>query len=79
MDALYYLPLGGAGEIGMNMYLYGYGPKDNPRWIMVDCGIGFPDTAHAPGVEVMTPDPKFIADRAESLDEVSGRDCQAQI
>ena len=70
MDALYYLPLGGADEIGMNMYLYGYGPKDNRRWIMVDCGIGFPDAAHAPGVEVMTPDPTFIADRADTLDGI---------
>lgn len=35
-DRLIYLPLGGAGEIGMNMYLYGYGPKDNERYILVD-------------------------------------------
>ena len=43
MNGLYYLPLGGTDEIGMNMYLYGYGPEGNQRWIMVDCGIGFPD------------------------------------
>ncbi len=70
MDALYYLPLGGAGEIGMNLYLYGYGPRHSARWIIVDCGIGFPDAAHAPGVEVMTPDPQFIADRADALDGI---------
>ena len=70
MDALYYLPLGGADEIGMNLYLYGYGSRSDTRWIMVDCGIGFPDAAHAPGVEVMTPDPKFIADRADQLDGI---------
>ena len=40
---IYYLPLGGAGEIGMNMYLYGYGKEPDTKWIMVDCGIGFAD------------------------------------
>ncbi len=70
MNGLYYLPLGGADEIGMNMYLYGYGPKGNQRWIMVDCGIGFPDAAHAPGVETMTPDPSFIAERKDKLDAI---------
>ncbi len=70
MDGLYYLPLGGTDEIGMNMYLYGYGPERAQRWIMVDCGIGFPDEAQAPGVETMTPDPKWIAERADKLDAV---------
>jgi len=70
MDGLYYLPLGGTDEIGMNMYLYGYGPEGNQRWIMVDCGIGFPDEAQAPGVETMTPDPKWIAERKDRLDGI---------
>lgn len=70
MNSLYYLPLGGAAEIGMNMYLYGYGPEDNVRWIMVDCGIGFPDTGHAPGVETMTVDPSFIEERRDRLDAI---------
>ena len=70
MDALFYLPLGGADEIGMNLYLYGYGPERDQRWIMVDCGIGFPDAAFAPGVELMMPDPSFITERADSLDAI---------
>lgn len=70
MDGLYYLPLGGTDEIGMNMYLYGYGPEGKQRWIMVDCGIGFPDEAHAPGVETMTPDPEWIAERRDRLDGI---------
>lgn len=37
-NRLIYLALGGAGEIGMNMYLYGYGPKDRERFILVDMG-----------------------------------------
>ena len=70
MNGLYYLPLGGADEIGMNMYLYGYGPEGKQRWIMVDCGIGFPDEAQAPGVETMTPDPAWIAERSDRLDGI---------
>ena len=70
MESLYYLPLGGADEIGMNLYLYGYGTEENRRWIMVDCGIGFPDAAFAPGVEIMTPDPQFIADQSDRLDAI---------
>lgn len=70
MDGLYYLPLGGTDEIGMNMYLYGYGPEGNQRWIMVDCGIGFPDEAQAPGVETMTPDPAWIVERRDRLDGI---------
>jgi len=70
MDGLYYLPLGGTDEIGMNMYLYGYGPEGKQRWIMVDCGIGFPDEAYAPGVETMTPDPEWIAERRDRLDGI---------
>ncbi len=42
-DRLIYLALGGAGEIGMNMYLYGYGPEGAERFILVDMGVSFPD------------------------------------
>ena len=40
-NELVYVALGGAGEIGMNCYVYGYGPADDRRWIVVDLGIGF--------------------------------------
>ncbi len=60
---LLFLPLGGAGEIGMNMNLFGYGG----RWLMVDCGVTFGgDTT--PGVDVIMPDPAFIVDRVNELD-----------
>ncbi len=68
--SLVYAPLGGAGEIGMNMYLYGYGPAKDRRWIMVDCGIGFGDMDTSPGVELMVPDVGFIADQADRLDAI---------
>jgi len=61
-DELVFLPLGGAGEIGMNLNLYGYGG----RWLMIDCGISFADET-MPGLEVIMPDPTFIEERREDL------------
>ena len=49
-ERLIYVPLGGAGEVGMNAYLYGYGPKGRERFILVDLGITFPDMGGQPGV-----------------------------
>ena len=66
MDAatgdLAFLPLGGTGEIGMNLNLYRCGG----RWLAVDCGIGF-GGADLPEVDVMMPDPGFIAERRDRL------------
>ncbi len=62
-EELAFLALGGVGEIGMNMSLYGY----KGRWVMVDCGITFADDT-LPGVDVIMPDPAFIAERAGQLD-----------
>ena len=62
-DELLFLPLGGAGEIGMNMNLFGY----RGRWLMVDCGVTFADE-QVPGVDVLMPDPGWIVDRAHELD-----------
>ena len=59
-DGLAFLPLGGTGEIGMNLNLYRYGGK----WLAVDCGIGF-GGGDMPEVEVMMADPGFIADRRD--------------
>lgn len=56
---LLFLPLGGVGEIGMNLALYGYGPKDKREWIMVDCGVTFPG-ASLPGVDLVLPDISFV-------------------
>jgi len=59
---LVFLPLGGAGEIGMNLNLYGHAGK----WLMVDCGITFGDDS-TPGVEVIMPDPGFLGERKSAL------------
>ncbi len=65
-DELYFLPLGGAGEIGMNLNLYGYGKPGKAEWIMVDLGITFGDSTH-PGVDVIMPDPQYIEDHKDQL------------
>jgi ribonuclease J len=62
-DELVFLALGGVGEIGMNLALYGYAG----RWLMIDCGISFADET-LPGVDVIMPDPAFIAERVGALD-----------
>ena len=54
-EEFYFVPLGGAGEIGMNMSLYGFGGS----WIIVDCGITFGDD-RTPGIDVMVPDISFL-------------------
>jgi ribonuclease J len=61
-DALYFLALGGAGEIGMNLNLYGY----RGQWLIVDCGVTFGGD-ELPGVEVITADPAFIVERRDRL------------
>jgi ribonuclease J len=65
-DELVFLPLGGVGEIGMNLALYGYGPPSNRQWIMVDCGVTFagPDL---PGVDLVLPDIRFIKSQKKNL------------
>ena len=65
-DELIFVPLGGAGEIGMNLNLYGYGPEAKRQWIMIDLGVMFggDDT---PGVDVIMPDPGFIEEHRKNL------------
>ncbi len=60
---LVFLPLGGSGEIGMNMNLFGLGPDHDRKWVMVDCGVTFGD-ARTPGVDLICPDPAYIVDEA---------------
>src|SRR5256885_16457257 len=62
-DALYFLPLGGSGEIGMNLNLYGHDGK----WLIVDCGVTFGEEEHQPGVDVIMADPAFIVERRGRL------------
>lgn len=63
---LVFLPLGGSGEIGMNMNLYGFGTPANRQWIMIDCGVLFGDLS-TPGIDLICPDPSYILEERESL------------
>ncbi|WP_374570473.1 ribonuclease J [Phenylobacterium sp.] len=65
-DELVFLPLGGSNEIGMNFNLYGFGPPHARKWIVVDLGVTFGDLT-TPGVEVILPDPQFIAEYADDI------------
>lgn len=66
-NQLIYLPLGGAGEIGMNMYLYGFGPEKDRDWIIVDVGVSFGDMSSSPGIDLVMPDIEFIHDIADRV------------
>ncbi len=65
-DELVFLPLGGSGEIGMNMNLYGFGPPSKRQWVMIDCGVMFGDLA-TPGIELICPDPAYILEEKENI------------
>ncbi len=69
-DRLIYLPLGGAGEIGMNAYLYGYGPEGRERFMLVDLGVTFPDMDTTPGVDLILPDISWLEERKDRLDGI---------
>jgi ribonuclease J len=64
---LVFMALGGIGEIGMNCYLYGLGPPDARRWLMIDLGITFPEGENDPGIDVILPDLRFIEEERGAL------------
>ena len=65
-EELLFCPLGGSGEIGMNMNLFAYGKEDNQKWIIVDMGVTFADDT-IPGIDLIMPDPGFIIDKKDDL------------
>ncbi len=69
-EKLIYLPLGGAGEVGMNCYVYGYGPEDNERLIVVDLGVTFPDMDSTPGVDLILPDIAWLEERRDRIEAI---------
>lgn len=69
-ERLIYLPLGGAGEIGMNAYVYGYGKPGRERLILVDLGVTFPDMDTTPGVDLIHADISWLQERADRLEAV---------
>ena len=69
-DRLIYLALGGAGEIGMNAYVYGYGKPGKERLIVVDLGVTFPDMETSPGVDLILPDISWLIERKAQIDGI---------
>jgi ribonuclease J len=66
-DELVFVPLGGLGEIGMNAALYGFGPPERRKWILVDCGMGFGGEEHLPGIDLVFPDLRFVEEERKNL------------
>ena len=65
-EELIFCPLGGAGEIGMNMSLYAYVKDDLQKWLIVDAGVTFADES-LPGIDLIYPDIGFIEDKKNDL------------
>ena len=61
-EELLVCPLGGSGEIGMNLNLYAYGKENEQKWIAVDMGVTFADDS-IPGIDLIYPDPGFLIDK----------------
>ena len=68
--SLIYSPIGGAGEIGMNMYVYGFKKRDKISYIMVDAGVSFPKMDSEPGVDLIFANPKLILNNLMDLEGI---------
>jgi ribonuclease J len=69
-ERLIYMPLGGAGEIGMNAYVYGYGPPGRERLVVVDLGVTFGDMDGTPGIDLILPDIAWLEERRDRIDGI---------
>ncbi|MCB1517243.1 MAG: ribonuclease J [Hyphomicrobiaceae bacterium] len=65
-DELVFVPLGGVGEIGMNMAAYGFGPEEDRKWLIVDCGVSFAGP-NEPGIDLIMADTAFVEENLESV------------
>ena len=64
---LVFAPLGGVGEIGMNLSIYGLGPERDRKWLMVDLGVSFASEEHLPGVDLILPDIRYLIEERKNL------------
>lgn len=69
-ERLIYLPLGGAGEVGMNAYVYGWGRPGKERLVLVDLGVTFPDMDTTPGVDLIFPDMSWLIENSDRLEAI---------
>jgi ribonuclease J len=66
-DELTFAPLGGVGEIGMNLSIYGLGNRQQRSWLAVDLGVSFGDEEHLPGIDLIMPDIRFLEKQRDNL------------
>jgi ribonuclease J len=66
-DELTFAPLGGVGEIGMNLSIYGLGNRHQRSWLAVDLGVSFGDEEHLPGIDLIMPDVRFLEKERKNL------------
>jgi ribonuclease J len=67
MNELVFAPLGGFGEIGMNLSIYGFGEQRRRQWLIVDCGVSFASEEHLPGVDLILPDIRFLIEERKNI------------
>ena len=66
-NELVFAPLGGIGEIGMNLSVYGVGDGRRRQWLIVDCGVSFASEEHLPGVDLILPDIRFLIEERRNI------------
>ncbi|MBC7585785.1 ribonuclease J [Tardiphaga sp. vice352] len=66
-DQLTFAPLGGVGQIGMNLSIYGMGNRGNQKWLAVDLGVYFGDEEHLPGIDLVMPDVRFLEKERKNI------------
>ncbi|HEY2755189.1 MAG TPA: ribonuclease J [Pseudolabrys sp.] len=66
-NELVFAPLGGVGEIGMNLSIYGVGPEGRRKWLAVDLGVSFAAEEHLPGVDLILPDIRYLVEQRRDL------------
>ncbi|MFY9898686.1 MAG: ribonuclease J [Xanthobacteraceae bacterium] len=66
-NELVFAALGGIGEIGMNLSIYGVGDDRRRQWIIVDCGVSFASEEHLPGVDLILPDIRYLIEERRNI------------
>src|ERR1700686_626840 len=66
-NELVFAPLGGIGEIGMNLSIYGFGETPRRQWLIVDCGVSFASEEHLPGVDLILPDIRYLIEERKNI------------
>ena len=66
-DELTFAPLGGVGEIGMNLSIYGLGDRRRRTWLIVDVGVSFAQEENLPGIDLVFPDVRYLVEERRNI------------